>query len=300
MKARMVALVYLLSVYTVVSAAEISRRPITGAGLPSKTVVITIDDAPDEPGPDGQSQTSKMAWYLNNQGIRATFFMVGCHFVGQPNPDPRSWICQARGAHGLSIIYDLISLGHNVGNHTEDHVPLTFLPEDNEILYQVGMGHDFFSYFQSNRPVFLRTPGLAYDDRVFRIIQSTGLNIIGPIDQDTGGQGRIDGEWIGGDWDCYRKGYGYSTCGDLYLNAIQETSKNQGHGSLILMHARTEYMDGRDGSHDFPINLLTYLVQRLSEMGYAFAPIEAIPAVRSKLVVDSPKPDRRRKSEPEP
>jgi hypothetical protein len=95
-------------------------------------------------------------------------------------------------------------------------------------------------------------------------------SLVGPIGQDAGGQGFIDGNWIGGDWDCYRLGYSVPVCGQLYLDAIA-ASTEAGHGSVVLAHARTEYMSGADGSRDFPSQLTEWLVENLLAAGYTFS-----------------------------
>src|SRR5437773_11876559 len=51
--------------------------PLSGAGLPPRTVVFTFDDGPDE-------LTLPIARYLASAGIAATFFVNGkrfCHYV---------------------------------------------------------------------------------------------------------------------------------------------------------------------------------------------------------------------------
>jgi len=286
---------------------QLRPQPIDGYGLNPYQAIITIDDAPDEIGPDGENQTIKMARYLHSyrddrhpNGISATFFVVGCHFLGQPPPDPRSWICGGRiGTQPLRSLWELNALGHTVGNHTQDHIPLVGLTGD-EVRYQVGHWQRFLDRFQRNGLRLLRTPGLGYSEDTFReLIADPDLwKLTGPIDQDAGGQGYIDGKWIRGDWDAYRLGYSAIKSSELYVRAATETTICKGHGPVILFHARTEYMDGSDGSGNFPLDLLRNTVERLTGIGYEFVPITAIPGILPEDDDEPPSPRKKDRKEP--
>jgi peptidoglycan/xylan/chitin deacetylase (PgdA/CDA1 family) len=74
-----------------------SAEPITGADLPDGQLVLTYDDGP---GPNSLS----VAEYLSDQGIEATFFVVGESFEKLPDVPGR-----------------VRALGHRLGNHTWTH-----------------------------------------------------------------------------------------------------------------------------------------------------------------------------------
>ena len=74
-----------------------SSVPITGADLSDGQLVLTYDDGP---GPNSLS----VAEYLSDQGIEATFFVVGESFEKLPDVPGR-----------------VRALGHRLGNHTWTH-----------------------------------------------------------------------------------------------------------------------------------------------------------------------------------
>jgi len=323
-----ISMYFVLLFFATALFARISPVLIHGENLGPKEIVLTIDDAPDRPGPDGTYQTVKIGQYLEWRQIKAIFFIVTCHFQGQPLPDPRSWICQeAPGEQPISLLPDLIDMGHYLGNHTADHTPLTFLSEE-DMIYQVRQGQQVIQRFERlDDPHFFRPPGfwydrwvyrslvnltkeyewfddsiyqlkrrialgqLAYNDRIRNAIHIDPYlqSLVGPIGQDAGGQGFIGDSWINGDWDCYRQGYSVPACGQLYLDAIAANSA-EGYGSVVLAHARTEYMSGADGSRDFPSQLTEWLVENLLAAGYTFSdPRKLIQAQRPELAPEGEK-----------
>src|SRR6059058_6234278 len=75
----------------------LSASWITGADLPDGTLVLTYDDGP---GPN----TVPIAQYLHDQGIAATFFVIGNQAYEQP-----------------AVLARVRALGHRLGNHTWTH-----------------------------------------------------------------------------------------------------------------------------------------------------------------------------------
>ena len=71
-----------------------------GASMSSKELALTFDDGPT-------AQSLSLATYLNEQGIRATFFVIGSQVAA--NPD---------------IVRQVANLGHLIGNHTYNHVSM--------------------------------------------------------------------------------------------------------------------------------------------------------------------------------
>jgi hypothetical protein len=80
---------------------------------------------------------------------------------------------------------------------------------------------------------------------------------------------------MGGDWDCYQRGFTPEACGALYLRDIKQYSAH--HDVVVLLHVRTEVMTGRDGSH-FASKFLDYIYRHLGRK-YTFAPLDAIPGL---------------------
>ena len=267
---------------------------ITGANTPKHTVFLTFDDGPGEPGPDGLTQMQKVAQYLygpiaipqaadsSNTGssivlksIRATFATVTCHFAGQEKADLHSSLCAGYGDVPDSVARQLTQLGHDLINHSVNHIPLSTIQDPAKIVYEVGRAQAELDKVQDNSPRLFRAPGLSFDARVAGVLNADAYTgkLIGPIDADVGADFVVDGVTLGGDWDCYAKKVPVNTCGDLYVQAIRAAT----HGVVVMLHVRTEAMTGRDGD-PYALNLAKYIVRHLGPK-YDYLPLDAIPGV---------------------
>jgi peptidoglycan/xylan/chitin deacetylase (PgdA/CDA1 family) len=263
---------------------------INAADTPAHTVFLTFDDGPDEPGADGLDQMQKVAQYLHGpatlpysvadagffpRSIRATFALVTCHFVGSDLADPNSSLCYGYGDVPESVASNVVQMGHDLINHTENHIPLTTIQEPAKILYEVTRSQQVLDRLQDNSPRLVRAPGLAFNGSVATVLNANSYTaaLTGPIDADVGGAFLYNGAWIGGDWDCIALALPVSTCGDLYVNAI----RNAASGVVVLQHVRTEDMTGRTGI-TYPVALTKYIVEQLGA-NYDYLPLDAIPGV---------------------
>ena len=265
---------------------------INGAQTPKGTVFLTFDDGLDEAGPDGLSQFEKVAAYLHGPihlskelasptplSIRATFAVVTCHFVGQDKAAPNSSMCYGYGDRPESVATNVAALGHDLINHSVNHIPLTTIADPADILYEVAHAQLQLDKLQGNSPRLFRAPGLAFSDSVAAVLNADPYvgQLIGPIDADVGGAFQYDGTSIGGDWDCFADGMSVETCGDLYVAGIQAAK----HGVVVLLHVRTELMTGADGN-EFPLKLARYIIEHLGP-GYNYQPLDAIPGVLGNI-----------------
>lgn len=265
---------------------------INAAALPKGTVFLTFDDGPDEPGPDGVTQMEKVARYLHGpvsipragpanpkpleRSIRATFATVTCHYQHQDMGDLNSALCRGYGNVPLSAATGVVELGHDLINHSVNHIPLTTIQDPSKILYEVGHAQRLLDTLQGNSPRLFRGPGLAFNGQVAGVLNADAYagTLIGPIDANVGGDFYMGGNrWMGGDWDCVARGFAVATCGALYVDAIREAT----HGVIVLLHVRTEDLSGRDGN-PYPINLIHYIVEHLGP-DYEYLPLDAIPGV---------------------
>lgn len=278
------------------AAQFLTNGVINGTNTPKRSVFLTFDDGTDEYAPDGSTQIQKVAQYLQGpitiyqsdqrssggvlKSIRASFAIVTCHFTGQDPPAPNSSMCIGLGDMPESIAADLLNAGHDIFNHSVNHIPLTSITDPNQLIYEVGHAQVEIDKLRGDSPRVFRAPGLAYSGAV-----GTALNadpstntIIGPIDADVGGAFDVDGNWIGGDWDCVAMGMTVPVCGELYLQGIRQAT----HGSVVLLHVRTEDMSGRDGN-PYPLELIHYIVEHLGPE-YEYLPLDAIPGVSGGLM----------------
>lgn len=121
-------------------------------------IALTFDD-----GPHPES-LEKILATLKSAGVHATFFLVGRQIDEHP-----SWALR------------ILDEGHEVGNHTQNHLRLTDLTDQQaaaEIL-------DFEAAFEKatgENTYLLRPPGMRFDSRILRLTESLGKTTIGWTD----------------------------------------------------------------------------------------------------------------------
>jgi peptidoglycan/xylan/chitin deacetylase (PgdA/CDA1 family) len=227
---------------------------LTGASLPDKTLCLTFDDGPGEvdgsgPGP----HTLEVAQYLSDQGVKATFFMVGKFASDHPEFLPQ-----------------LENLGHLVGNHTYDHSNLVHHAAQNgDVIAEVTRVDGLIRNWIDASTVYMRPPYGAWDPGVANSLNANltaSLSHLGPIGWD------IDG----GDWNYWMNDRSPQDCLTSYLHAITPPG-GPGRG-IILMHdctADMEYVKRRNRALD----LVQLLVPALQQQGYQFARVDEVPDI---------------------
>lgn len=119
-----------------------------------KEVALTFDD-----GPHPQF-TPQILAILKKYNIKATFFVVGKMAKQSPN------LVKAEAA-----------AGHDVGNHTYDHVNLTKIPIQEVSTEWTKCSQEIRSILGSN-PVFARPPGGDYDKDVIKAAMAAHLTTV--------------------------------------------------------------------------------------------------------------------------
>jgi peptidoglycan/xylan/chitin deacetylase (PgdA/CDA1 family) len=224
---------------------------ITGSSLPDKTLCLTLDDGPgetDTPGPG--PLTLELAQYLSDQGVKATFFMVGKYASDLPD-----------------VLPQVEALGHLIGNHTYDHPQIVdYLSNGGDVVLQVSRTDGVIRNWIDGPVVYFRPPYGAWSADVARTLNANltvSLSHVGPVDWD------VDG----GDWNCWAQNLDPSQCAANYMQAIQ----NAGHGT-VLMHDCTADKDVVKRANR-TLELVQLLVPTLQQHGYQFARIDEIPDV---------------------
>ncbi|URM35004.1 polysaccharide deacetylase family protein [Cytobacillus firmus] len=110
-----------------------SIEPINKAN--SKVVLLTIDDAPDK-------NALEMARILKKLSAPAIFFVNG-HFIDTPEE--------------AKVLKEIHELGFAIGNHTNSHLNLKSLPEEQQYKEIVGL-NDRVEEIIGERPKFFRAP----------------------------------------------------------------------------------------------------------------------------------------------
>lgn len=117
-------------------------------------VVLTFDD-----GPHGHS-TERILDTLKGKGTPATFFVVG----------------QMVERH-VDLARRMIREGHEIGNHTYEHIRLDDMPED-RIVKELSACEATIERATGRRAVLMRPPGMRACDRLVRANRSLGLLLV--------------------------------------------------------------------------------------------------------------------------
>ena len=96
----------LFSWAAVAPSAQVFGRTLRNTGNAS-TIALTFDDGPNP------AVTPALLDLLDAHGASATFFQIGIHIRSFPE-----------------LVREVLRRGHTIGNHTDTHPRLTFLPSD--------------------------------------------------------------------------------------------------------------------------------------------------------------------------
>jgi len=118
-----------------------------------KLVILTIDDGPSTAFVEKVSKT------LKQYHASATFFCIGKNIQADPS--------------ALKLIHQN---GFEIGNHSFSHRNLTRL-SDKEIKAEINRTSDLINQITGLKPTYFRPPGGAYNQRVKKVIESTGLKM---------------------------------------------------------------------------------------------------------------------------
>lgn len=221
----------------------------TGASLPDKSLCLTFDDGPGETAGDGPGpKTLKLAEYLYQEGVCATFFMVGKHINQYP-----------------LILPEVASLGHLIGNHTYCHAKP--LPEALsigwDIVTEIEMTDELIKKFNPANKIYFRAPWGEWNDEVADTLNQqlrNSLDHIGPFRWD------IDGD----DWRYWVNGQTAEEGAAAYLDKIIEANKG-----IILMHDSTADLL-RAKINNRAYETIKILIPKLKSLGYQFIGLDKI------------------------
>lgn len=226
-----------------------SDQQFTGLDLPDKTLCLTFDDGPGESQDNGPGpKTVQLAQYLWEQGICATFFMVGKFIDKYP-----------------SIPQEVSRLGHIIGNHTYSHQsPLPDqLTKGEDVISEIETTDQLIKQYCPDNTSYFRAPWGLWSAAVAAHLNekiNNSLLHIGPVNWD------IDSN----DWAYWRDGKSAEDCAQECLDKIEELKRG-----ILLMHDSTADIDSiRENNHT--LETIKILVPQLKALGYQFVGLDKL------------------------
>lgn len=228
--------------------AVVSERQLMGNELPNKTISLTFDDGP---GP----RTAELAEFLGAEGVPSTFFINGKNVPGRQ-----------------AVLDTIVSQGHLLANHTQNHLQLTRLSAS-KVVSEVAETDAFIVAAQHDMPSVIRAPFGAWNGNTSRAINATAMKkYVGSVFWDVGGELTASSA---ADWDCWGKGVSVERCGALYLQEIR--AKKRG---VVLMH----------DVHGKTVDMMKQILPTLKAEGFKFAALLDVPSVKRAVAGASAPP----------
>ena len=148
------------------AATTTAKKPVekgwpSPAAGPSRSgapeIIFTFDDGPNEP-------TTKLVLdALAKHHVHAIFFENGWHYETAPEPSQR-------------MLDRIVAEGHIVANHTQDHLQLCSMKDDEKRAYQVDHSHDLLERLSGLPVLWFRTPYGSHCPRVLALLEERHLD----------------------------------------------------------------------------------------------------------------------------
>jgi peptidoglycan/xylan/chitin deacetylase (PgdA/CDA1 family) len=216
----------------------------TGASLPDKSLCITFDDGPGE-------HTYAIAKYLYEEGIPATFFVVGKYAHEHPE-----------------ILQSLKDFGHLIANHTYEHPEMPFYRSINgNVQDQIIRTDIVINKYVNYSTTYFRSPQGKWSEEVASDLNSnilTASDHVGPIGWDIGGI------------DCYywQLNRSVEEAFSVYIKEINIKKKG-----IVVFHdeiADMDYVKPRNKTFE----LVKLIITKLKADGYSFVKLEEIQSIK--------------------
>ena len=136
----------------------LGKKLICQVTTSEKRLALTFDDGPNP------HNTPLLLELLGSKGIKATFFVVG-----------------RRVRRFRDLLKQTADAGHEIGNHGDHHVPLSFLPRA-IIRRELEVCGNLVEGVTGRRPRFMRPPMGWFNDKVLEVTRGLGYEpVIGSV-----------------------------------------------------------------------------------------------------------------------
>ena len=224
----------------------LTAHDLTAAALPEGTLCLTFDDGPGVTEGDGRGPKSdRLAEYLADEGIPATFFMCGKYVDALPHVAAR-----------------INALGHLIGNHTWSHPELNDLTVE-EVVSEVAQAHRSIREATGVAARYFRAPYGRWSPDALAALNADPVTAgyVGPVNWDVSAE----------DWAFWRDGSAPEDCAAAYRAAIQSAG-----AGIVLMHdctADEESWQRNNATYE----VVRILVPELQALGYRFVSLADVP-----------------------
>jgi peptidoglycan/xylan/chitin deacetylase (PgdA/CDA1 family) len=164
------------------STAVSTSAETTSTYRPEKLIALTFDDGPRPYvlfGNKGEHPTQGLADILDQNGVKATFFVVGWRLT------PRTWGEPKHedniGLTCLDAAQQLIRRGHELEDHTYSHLELRTAEKKNGeqwVMHDVDRGAEAIKAVTGSQPRYLRPPDWIIPDDARRELQQQGYHVL--------------------------------------------------------------------------------------------------------------------------
>lgn len=213
----------------------------------TRKLALTFDDGPTQ-------QTDDVLDVLKENGVKATFFVLGQHVNGH-----------------TALMARMRDEGHIIANHSVTHARLgrRYVRNPEALIEEIGGAHAKMAPFlRSSQGLYFRAPYGLWRRQHADVLNADPVlkHYVGPIYWDVGGQTSIDEEGnasSSADWDCWRREWTADECAMGYMREIRRKR-----GGVVLFHdvrMRTATM-------------VRQMIPALIRDGYTFVTLDQIPA----------------------
>lgn len=194
-----------------------------------KLVALTFDDGPYA------EITPKILAILNEHQVKATFFLIGYSMIKHPE-----------------MVRDIRLAGHELGNHTFDHVRLDFF-YNQDMSEQLSSVNDLYYQILGEHPKWFRPPGGRYNRMVAEVVKKNNLKALG---------------WSinANDFLYANQVYSELDLEEKIQRSMLLLKNNLAPGSIILMH----------NGNKLSVALLPQIIDYVYSQGYEFVTISEI------------------------
>ncbi|MDL2280483.1 polysaccharide deacetylase family protein [Selenomonadales bacterium OttesenSCG-928-I06] len=201
--------------------------PIVSHGSSNeKIIALTFDDGPYSP------YTEQILDVLKEKNVKATFFIVGHNAASNPE-----------------IVKRIVSEGHQIGNHTYNHIDL-LKTSNKEMIEELSSTNKILFEITGQEVKIMRPPFGAKDANVVKTAQEKGLQVI---------TWSVDGK----DW--LNRGV------DITSNEILTKATS---GDIILLHDGDEVKS--ENSREQTVIVTKIIVDELIKQGYELTTVDKL------------------------